>query len=236
MKSKVSTHCLLSLALLLVFQQTAQSFTHRLILRGGPSSTWARLKTYQERGDEFLLGAGLSTHFSYRWNFWELGTSNYIFWGNAENLRFSAQQRDLYGEADFQSTSFGPLIRYFFKENALYQPHLQSHWHSYIGLGPIWSHQTIRFDSSETSESFKEKHKLTYSSFGFFITLGLEEKSYFKEMHPLYLELLYSFQKSKKFSLIDTTHPRQVKVILTKELQRNIDTHFVIFSIGATFF
>jgi hypothetical protein len=55
-------------------------------------------------------------------------------------------------------------------------------------------------------------------------------------MHPVYIELLYSNQKSKKMSVVDTTDFAEVRTITTEESRQSIKGSFIMINAGITLF
>jgi hypothetical protein len=208
------------------------AYDHTMALKGGLSTTWAELRTkgVEENEEDSFFGMGFNTHLIYRWKRWEAGLSSYIYWGDIDGLKFRTQGQTIEGDATFRHVSFGSVLRYTFLANQVYL-----NWHMYVGLGPSWSLQTIKLDSPQTNGTFTSNQKLTYESRGGFIMIGLEENLPFKEMHPVYVEFLYSFKQSRKVSIVDSSDATEVDIITTERNRLN-SGHFIMVSMGITIF
>jgi hypothetical protein len=205
-----------------------------LAVKSGLSYSWANIKTLQNRNEgreDSMTGAGFNTHVAYKWTSWEFALSSYIFWGDADGLRFRAQGNDIEGDATYRHVSFGPILRYTILSLPVYK-----NWHPYFGLGPSWSLQTIKMDEPQTNGTFNSRQKLTYESRGGFLVLGLEEQVDFKEYHPVYIEFLYSYKKSRNLSVVDSNDPIETNILSTEETKQDLSGHFYMISIGITLF
>ncbi len=216
---------------LLTYALKIQAYTHDIALKGGLSYTWADLEA-TEKSEDSLIGVGFNTHFIYRWDRWDISASSYIYWGDIDGLAFKAQGQKLTGDGHFRHVSFGPIFRYTFKKWPVYN----NNWHPYLGLGPSWSLQTIKIDKPPSEGSFSKSHKLTYLSQGGFITVGVEEETRYKEMNPVYIEFLYSYKKSKKVSVIDSSDSKEINILSTNEAKQDFSGHFFMVSMGITIF
>lgn len=216
--------------LLLFYFSSIKAFENDLFLKGGVSHTWAKLKGLEGSNDH-LKGFGFSTHFGYRWECLEFTLSSYIFWGEIEDLTYQAQGKRFHGEGNFRHVSFGPIAKYHFRQLTFFK-----NYHFYAGLGPSWSLQTITLDEVEPEGSLDPNHKMTYESRGGFLVFGIEEKTEFKQMHPVYYELLYSYKKSKTLSVVDKSDSTKINILSTEESGQNFNGHYIMISMGMTFF
>lgn len=211
-----------------------QAYTHDLAIKSGISYSWANIKTLQNRSEDnedSMTGAGFNTHVAYKWVSWEVALSSYIFWGDADGLRFRAQGNDIEGDASYRHVSFGPIVRYTFLSLPVYK-----NWHPYFGLGPSWSLQTIKMDAPETSGTFNARQKLTYESRGGFVVIGLEEQVDYKDYHPVFIEFLYSYKQSRRLSVVENDDPTETNILSTEETKQDLNGHFYMISIGITLF
>ena len=205
------------------------AYNKELALKGGLSYTWAELKTANE--EDGLTGMGFNTHVSYQYDNWEFALSSYIYWGDVDGLTYQANGQTIKGDGNFRHVSFGPVLKYHFNQFDIYKD-----WHIYFGAGPSWSLQTIKIDEPKTNGSFNNNNKLTYESTGGFVMIGVEEKLPYKEMHPVYIEFLYSYKEPRKVSVVDSSDPTETNILSTEEINQDLSGHFFMISMGITVF
>tara|TARA_R110002072_G_scaffold276051_1_gene437404 strand:- start:143023 stop:143694 length:672 start_codon:yes stop_codon:yes gene_type:complete len=208
------------------------AFENDLVLKGGLSYSNAKVKGISGTEDT-MKGAGFSTHFGYRWTKWEVNFSSYIFWGEVDELTYRAQGQTFTGDAHLRHVSFGPTVKYIIQS---FEPY--KNWKFYTGLGPSWSLQTIKLDEPDAGNQsiFDENHKLTYDSQGGFLFFGAEEQTKYKEMHPAYIEILYSYKKSKELKVVDSRDFTETNILSTEESKQDLSGHFFMVTIGITIF
>jgi hypothetical protein len=204
---------------------------NQMLLKAGPSFASAHLEAREGSKDDFG-GWGFNTHFGKKWVKWETTFSSYVYWGKIESpLRFRAQEQDITGSGSYTHVSFGPIIKYHLNNYQIFE-----HWQFYLGAGPVWSHQAIKLDRFTTTGSFNQNQKLTFSSFGGAFVFGIEENLPSKEMHPVYIELLYSYKKSDEASVVDLSKVTETNVLSSEERKQDIQGHFIMVSFGLLIF
>ncbi|MEC7276367.1 MAG: hypothetical protein VXV96_08610 [Bdellovibrionota bacterium] len=218
--------------LILVTSLSAQAYRYKFNLKGGISQTWADIKG-TDNSEDLLHGTGFNTHFGYKWKYFELTFSSYIYWGEMDGLQFNAQGETIRGEGKFRHVSFGPILRYQFRG---VQPF--KNWFLFAGLGPVWSLQTIKMDDDFTSTGpkFNRDRKLTFESTGGILAIGIEEDLPYKEMHPVFIELVYSYKKSRKLSVVDASDFTETDILSVEEADQDLSGHFFGISVGFTVF
>lgn len=217
--------------LLSLFALSTFSFENDLVLKGGISYTAAKIRGISGTEDS-LNGTGFNTHFGYKWVNWEINLSSYIFWGEAEDLTYRAQGTTYTGDGSLRHVSFGPTFKYTFNQ---FEPY--KNWRLYAGLGPSWSLQTVKFDEPDDDQTvFNRNQKLTYESSGGFLFIGAEEQTKYKEMHPVYIEILYSYKDSKSLTVVDTTSTTETNILSKEESKQDLSGHYFMFTIGITIF
>ena len=224
----------MKILILLLISIKTFAYSNDLAIKAGISYSWANIKTLQIREDgseDSMTGAGFNTHVAYKWVDWEIALSSYIFWGDADGLKFRAQETNIEGDASYRHVSFGPILRYTFHTLPVYK-----NWYPYFGLGPSWSLQTIKMDEPVTNGTFNSRQKLTYESRGGFVVIGLEEKVEFKEYHPVFVEFLYSYKRSRNLSVVDSEDPIETNILSTEETKQDLTGHFYMISLGITLF
>ena len=217
--------------LLLLLSSSASAYRYKFFLKGGVSQVWADLHGTGNTEDE-MHGTGFNTHFGYKWKYFELSFSSYIYWGEWEDLTFNAEGETISGEGTFRHVSFGPVLRYQFRG---VQPF--KNWFLFAGIGPVWSLQTVKLDEfTSTGPKFNRNKKLAFESTGGVLSIGLEEDLPYKEMHPVFIEFVYSYKKSRKLSIVDASNFVETNILSTQEADQDLSGSFFMLSIGFTVF
>lgn len=213
-----------------IFSTCTYAFENDMSLKAGAGIAQATIHAF-DSSEDHMTGTGLNTQFGYRFSDWEVNLTSYIYWGKIDDLRFEANQTSVIGSGVFSHANFGPIIKKIFD----YQP--IRGWNLYFGAGYAYSLQTVKLKNFQASNgTFTSNYKLTYISRGPTVVLGIEELLPFKEMHPVYVELLYSNQISKRVSVVDTTDFAEVKTITTEESRQQIRGSFFMINVGITLF
>jgi hypothetical protein len=215
---------------LILLSNSAYSYQNDMALKAGLGLAQATIHAF-DSSEDHMTGTGFNTQFGYRFSDWEINLNSYIFWGKVDDLRFEANQASVVGSGTLSNVSFGPILKHIFN----YQPF--KGWNLYFGAGYSYSLKSVKLtDFQTTSGVFNSNYKLTYISRGPIAAIGIEEILPFKEMHPVYIELLYSNQKSKKVSVVDTTDFAEVRTITTEESRQSIKGSFIMINAGITLF
>ena len=212
---------------------TINSFavTNKTSLKGGVSYTSANIEGLEGTEDD-MRGIGFNTHFGHKWKYFEVDLSSYIYWGNIDDLTFQANGESIMGSGSFRHVSFGPVLKYHTQ-----YPKLFKNWTPFIGLGPVWSLQTVKFDNFTSSgSSFNSDQKLTFESFGGLVVVGLQEQLKNNEAHPVFVEFMYSYKKARKVVVVDASDSVETEIISTEKGQRKLNGHFFMVSVGMTIF
>lgn len=221
---------LIALFTFLILSQKAFAFQNDMSLKGGLGVSQAQIKAIGDTKD-YMTGFGFNTQFGYRFTQWEVNLASYIYWGEIDDLQFSATGSTVFGDGTFRHVSFGPIFKY----TTNWQPFNGYHFH--LGLGPVWSLQTVKLNEFETTAGeFEADYKLSYRSTGGMLVIGVEEILPFKEMHPVYVELLFSYTESSRVYLSDASNFAEVRPISESESEQSIRGHFVMINAGITFF
>ncbi|CBW26106.1 putative exported protein [Halobacteriovorax marinus SJ] len=183
------------------------------------------------QGHNYFGGFGFNTHFGYRWKRFELTASSSISFGKVEKLAFVVNQNDFLGSGNYQNLMVSPNVRYFIPWSPL------KSWRFAVGLGPIWSQQTIRLKDFTSSTPYAgKKFKLTYDTVGFGVGIGIEEHLPTKDMHPVYFDITYVRLYSVKSYLVDTTDSTKTNILSTAEAKKDVASEALIFSMGIVLF
>ncbi len=216
---------------LIFFSSSSYAYRYDWNLKGGISQTWADLNGTGNTEDE-MHGTGFNTHFGYKWKYFELSFSSYIYWGEWEDLTFEAAGETIQGEGTFRHVSFGPILRYQLRG---VQPF--KNWFMVVGLGPVWSLQTVKMDEfTSTGPKFNRNQKLAFESTGGVLSIALEEDLPYKEMHPVFVEFIYSYKKSRTLTIVDASDFVETNILSTEEARQDLSGHFFMLSIGFTVF
>lgn len=207
----------------------AMAFNNELSIRGGMNLNYAKVEARQGTQDKFV-GYGFNTHFGYKWIKWEFLATSYVYFGKVGGLEFDADGVLIQGSGGYRNTVISPVFKY------LTDWEVKKNWFFYVGLGPTWSLQTIKLRNFESDEDFNREHKLVYDSRGGSLTLGVEEQLPFKDMHPVYIEMVYTYLKSHKLSVVDTSDFRETNILSTQGSKQDISTSTILLSIGITLF
>lgn len=219
------------LGILIFLSSTTFAYRYDWNVKGGISQTWADINGREDTEDG-LHGTGFNTHFGYKWKYFELSLSSYIYWGEWEGLTFNADGETINGEGTFRHVSFGPILRYQFRG---VQPF--KNWFLFAGLGPVWSLQTVKLDSfTSTGPKFNTDKKLAFESTGGVLAVGIEEDLPYKEMHPVFIEFIYSYKNSRDLAIVDASNFVETNILSTQEADQDLNGHFFMLSVGFTVF
>lgn len=236
-----------ALLLLIFFSTSAHAFQNAWYLKAGASLVYGKAKTLNEDQLEDLdngggdtdekyesnfFGGGFNTHFGRRYDRSEFSISSYVFMSSLDRLHFQAGETEITGSGTQRTVSFAPLYKYNFISEQLY-----SAWIPYISIGPIWALQTIKLENYQTvSGNYNQNYKLVVSSRGGIFAVGIEENLPFKEMHPVYIELAYSYLRAYKSGIIDSSNYAEVQTVSETDIAQYVSGHVVILSMGITVF
>jgi hypothetical protein len=172
---------------------------------------------------------GFTTAASYRWNKWEALIASDVFAGNIKDTTFINGNNSLRGSGYFRLVTINPVIKY-------YTPfELFNSVSIYTGIGPAWSLQTFVFKDIVSTGNFNNKKRISFENYGAGLFIGFEEILPFKEIHPTFLEIGYSYMNSYKVAVIDATNSADV-VVLSEKDSREFSGHYVIVRFGVTLF
>jgi hypothetical protein len=218
-----------SLTLLFLFVPVFSQAADGLTLKGGLNVAWTKLSGLNS-SVEHGPTAGFNTHFEYRKNHWSLDLSSYINFSGFTDLDLKAQGIELSQvDGDVRNLSIAPLFKY----HCDYE--VKPAWNLYFGFGPTWSLLTMKLDDDITGKGFGEEDKFVYESQGASIVIGMEEKTLYKEMHPVYFEFMFQYLKSYELTTVDARNTAET-IIVSKEEIRQIESLYYIISMGITIF
>ena len=199
-------------------------------VKGGATTVYSFVKTHTNDTDH-IFGGGFNTHVAYPYKNYEFTFSSYIFLANVHNLTFNANNTVVHGSGVLRSVSFGPILKYF----TPYKP--LPTWSLYLSGGPTWSLQTLKLDNfSVTQGDFLKDYKITYNSRGILLGIGIEEKLPYKEMHPVFFEIIYNYLQAYKVSIVDASNYSEVNILSDESNNQKIFGHILMINMGITIF
>jgi hypothetical protein len=215
-------------------------------------------KNWMLRSDQLALKAALGFHASYLksagkrislpgfmlapsishslGNMFELSIQGLLRLGKKQDLSFMIDNIELGGRAAAYDVQITPQIKAYLPFPAL----REGRWRPYISVGPSWSLYTFSFRNNESARNSSiglnsSQFKLAYDTNGFSATLGFQEITKYKEMHPTFIEIIYSSYQSRRVSLLDTTKFHKTNTILERG-DRSLKGQMIAINIGVTLF
>lgn len=174
-------------------------------------------------------GFGLNSSIGYKWTNWEFLVGSDILFGKLDDLTFQLGSTSIRGDGSFRIFSISPMLRY-------YTPYtLFNRWNFFIGAGPTWSLHTFILSQTFDGTNFSDKKRISFENRGGSISLGLEEIVPYKEMHPTYIEVAYSYMRSKQIFIVDASDFKDVKT-LSRGASKDFYGHYIVARIGFTLF
>lgn len=182
-----------------------------------------------EEDSSDTTGFGIGTSAGYKWNNWELLVASDILFGKLEDLTFQVDASKVRGDGSFRIFSLSPMIRYF-TFYALY-----NRWNFYVAAGPTWSLHTFIITNDLGESNFSSKKRISFENRGGSLNVGLEEVVPFKETHPAFFEIGYSYMRSKRIFVVDASDFKDVKT-LSKGESKGFYGHYFVARLGITLF
>jgi len=222
------------LLLNLFFSLTTYSYEDLTFLRGGLSINNSKLGVLSEidkDNEDESNGFGVVTHFGYKWTKWEVNASSNVSFGKVEDLTFKAGGQEFIGSGSYKNVTISPMLKYITDVQPI------DNWFLYFTGGPVWSAQTMKLKKFIIVGKVPSKEfKLVYESFGGQLGFGIDEITKFKEMHPVYLELIFSVSTSYKVSIVDTSDFKETSILSSEEAKQDINTYSITLNFGMTMF
>lgn len=219
----------LLLSLLIFTSSFASAFEEELVLRGGIIAALTTMGTNLESNDDFG-GYGLSSNFGYRFKNIELLLSSNAYIGKVENIRFGFHGETIQGAGKIRSVDFTPTFKYItpFK--------FYRNWALFMTAGPSWILHSIDLDHFTSGQEGFANTKLSYDARGGTLSLGMEEMTETKEMKPVYIQLLFSYFRSRKVSLVDISNSKEIQILSEEEAHQDIKTVTWMLNMGLVIF
>lgn len=176
------------------------------------------------------VGLGFVTSIAYRFDNWEFAIAGDVIFGLIKDISFNYNSSNtIRGGGHFRLVSIGPQIKYYTPYSLLNLANI------YVGFGPSWSLQTFVFNKPITTGGFNDKKRVSFENYGGSLFIGFEEIKPFKDMHPMFLEIGYSYMHSYKVSILDATNSAEV-ITLTEGDSNDFSGQYIIVRAGVALF
>lgn len=174
-------------------------------------------------------GFGFNSSIGYRGSDWEFLIASDILFGKLNDLTFRVDSTEIRGDGSFRIFSLSPMIRY-------YTPYIiYNRWNFFMEAGPTWSLHTFIIANNLNDTNFSDKKRINFENRGGSLSLGLEEVVPFKEMHPTFIEIGYSYMRSKQIFIVDASDFKDVKT-LSRGDSKDFYGHYLVARFGITLF
>lgn len=173
-------------------------------------------------------GFGFNTSVGFKWNTWEAMVTSDVLYGSLKDITFFVNSKEISGNGHLRIFTLSPLLRY-------YTPYsLYNRWNFYTSAGPVWSLFTFIFKST-TEGNFSNDKRLSFENRGAILNFGVEEIVPYKEAHPSFFEIGYSYIQSHRIFVVDASDFKDVKT-LQRDNSKDFKGHYFIFRFGITLF
>lgn len=174
-------------------------------------------------------GFGFNTSAGYKWSYWEILFASDALFGKLNDMTFKVENQQIRGDGSFRVFTLSPLIRY-------YTPYsFWNRWNIYASSGPTWSLHTFIIVNNLNNTDFDHKKRISFENRGGSINFGVEEIVPYKETHPAFFEVGYSYMRSHRIFIVDASDFKDVKT-LKKGASKDFSGHYFIFRFGITLF
>lgn len=203
-------------------------------IKAGISFTRVHFKTslissHKQREDHTESSAiGFNTSAGYKWSQWELMVNSDVLFGALKDLSLAVNSTEITGNGHFRIFTLSPLLRY-------YTPYTYNRWNLFVDAGPTWSLHTFIFTDILNGTQFSHKKRISFENRGGSINIGVEEILPYKETHPTYFEIGYSYMRSHRIFIVDASDFKDVKT-LQKGDSKDFYGHYFILRFGITLF
>lgn len=237
----MKTLILLTLLCFSISQAQADSWSDKFTMRAGLSFHLSQMQTDRlidhteieddgEPEDETkTFGFGFATSIAYKMGNWEFAMASDVLFGRIKDISFIYGDSSIRGSGHFRLVSIGPQIKYYTPYSILNYANI------YVGFGPSWSLQTFVFQDSVSTGNFNNKKRVSFENYGGGLFIGFEEIKPFKEMHPMFLEVGYSYMHSYKVSILDASDSAEV-ITLNEGDSNDFSAQYLIIRAGITLF
>lgn len=216
-----------------VFESELQEDFKKLAIKAGLGLGHVKLER-GETEDNFVTPL-LNTQLSVYMGDFELSANAVMSFGKINSLDYDVEGHTFTGVAHVLDLSLSPILKY--ETNFSFN---NGRWPIHIGAGPAWSLYSLSFDDNDQARKRDydidaDEFKLSYNTFGYNIIIGVEEKTDSKSLHPVYIELSYSYRRSRKLTLVDTEQFEEIEIAHEQE-DKTLQYHSFMITMGITFF
>jgi len=200
-------------------------------LKGGLGVNFQTLNGENYSNDN-LFGISGNTSFGYRFTNFSISCASYISVGHVDNIIFKVNDQ-VHGYSESTYGSFNLMILFKYYSNI----DLFKKYQLYFSLGPGISLQTFWPEESSVMQGFiGGDEKLSLETTGIFGTIGMEERTLFKEELGKFLEIMWGLNKANKASLVDIEDSKTTEIIKTDTNSSNFKNFIILINFGITFF
>ncbi|EQC44085.1 hypothetical protein M899_2233 [Bacteriovorax sp. BSW11_IV] len=219
----------ISILLLFLASLNSFGFSNQLVLRGGILAAKTTMGTSLESNDDFG-GYGLSSSFGYKLENLEFLLSSNAYVGKVENIRFEVHKNMIQGTGKIRTVDFTPTLKYTLDFN------IYKNWALFGSIGPSWVLHSINLDNFTSNNTSFSNTKLSYDARGIVASIGVEEQVEEKELRPVFIQLLFSYYKSRKVSLVDISNSKEIQILSEEESRQGIKTITWMVNMGLVIF
>ena len=205
-------------------------YQNEFALKGGGNFSVIETKSFLQSKDTHSAG-GINSCVGYRFTNLEFNMLSHIFYGKNKNITSITQNTIVSGTGYVRAISFTPSVKYLFDYT------FKKVWHPYFMAGPTFSQHTIKMENFQViGGAYTEKNRISYRSTGFTISIGAEEILKFKEMHPVFFEIGYTYLASRRLSLLNVVNMAEVETVSHEDTNEKIKSHILFMAMGMTIF
>ncbi len=222
----------ITLFFFLALTNEVKAFEEKAFISAGFGFSYASIRTkyieQRENGeleDETKTFAlGVSTRFAYRKTTREYGIASDVGFGRMKDVTVkNSETTFVQGNGHYRVITINPYV----KQNLPFT--IGTHWSPYFGGGPAWSLQTLTISElTRGNSTIDNKKRISFQNIGASLAIGLEEVLEYKEMHPTYIELGYSFMANDQVSIIDASDANEAKLISSRKAKEFYGSFFFV--------
>lgn len=175
-------------------------------------------------------GFGFNTSAGHKWTNWEVLVSSDVLFGKLHDMTIKFDNDQVTGDGSFRVFTLSPLVRYYTSKS------LWNRWNIYASAGPTWSLHTFIITNNLSNNGQIDRNKrINFQNHGASLNIGFEEIVPYKETHPAFFEIGYSYMRSEQIFIVDASDFKDVKT-LKKDSSKDFSGHYIIFRFGITLF
>ena len=90
----------------------------------------------------------------------------------------------------------------------------------------------MQLEEFQPTGTTARKNKISYNSRGAMLAIGMEEILPYKQMHPVYAELVYQRMDAYKVSIVDASNFRQVEITSREGTNQHVIGNVIMIAMG----